>query len=222
MYKFARFCRYTEWRPDSAVNNLFITSEGKRISNPHRELDGLCRNFKVKPLKISPTDNRKMVASKIDTSDDVGTIRSCAAMVNHSECTHASNYTFSSTVRKSIKDYRRVTEARKMKTEARTMKTTASLVPYNTDDEHSTQEEKSEIEDEWSADEGSHDQCIMYRGRQKWTAAESDAIEELFKLKERMDVPRKEEILETMKGHIIDRTWKQIQDKCKNLLKKWK
>ena len=111
------FCRYIECRPKTTVPELFVTCEGKKISNPGKELDSLVSSFNLKKLNISPTEYRKMIATKVDTLRNEAIEHSCSSMMNHSLTTHRLRYAFSGTVEKAISDFVTIENVRNSKNE---------------------------------------------------------------------------------------------------------
>ena len=109
------FCRYIKCRPKTTVPEVFVTCEGKKISNPGKELDSLVSSFNLKKLNISPTEYRKMIATKVDTLRNEAIEHSCSSMMNHSLTTHRLRYAFSGTVEKALSDYVTIKNVRSSK-----------------------------------------------------------------------------------------------------------
>lgn len=95
--------RYLKYRPVDGAPNLFLTSTGCPIHNPHRELNLLLKSVGMTPIDMCPTEHRKRIATEMD-SDDV-TVKAVCSMMDHSMTTHQQSYTFSSTVKRSIDNY---------------------------------------------------------------------------------------------------------------------
>lgn len=223
-----------EWRPVNCAKQLFVTVDGNQISNPHKELDLMCRSFRCKSLHVSPTCNRQLVASWVDSCNDPEAIRSCASMMDHSEATHTAKYNFSGTVSKAISNYRLVKATRRKAVDGgSTDNIEQSSDGSDTDSESDTPPPTGghyagsdaphclESDDSCDYFEDLSEFDPYFKPRQPWSELETEKVCTLFHLTEREDTPKKVEIVAAMKKHKFSErnlSWKQVQDKCRNIL----
>lgn len=85
------------------------------MPNPGAELDGLRRSMGLSPLGICPTENRKVVATRVDRRREEGLIKQCATAMDHSLATHRAQYTFSATVDSALEGFRAMQTCRQGK-----------------------------------------------------------------------------------------------------------